>query len=204
LIGKKIIQTFTTMITDQQFKQAAKSLNCDAAVIKAVNQVESSGNGFLPDGRSKILFEGHIFWKQLIAAGIDPKPLQKANKDILYPVWNLETVRPLYKMDQYQRLEKAKKINETAALMSASWGAFQIMGFNFKACGEASVQDFVAAQQDEFNQLQCFCNYIQSTHLDVNLQHLDWKGFARAYNGPEYAKNLYDTKLAKAYAKFKG
>lgn len=191
------------MITELQFQQAAKLLNCDPAVIKAVNQVESSGNGFLKDGRPKILFEGHIFWKQLLLAGIDPKPLQKANSDILYPVWNLATVRPLYKMDQYVRLEKAKKINENAALMSASWGAFQIMGFNYKLCNRASVQDFVTAQQDEYNQLQCFCNYIKSTHLDVNLQHLDWKGFARAYNGPDYLKNQYDTKLARAYNSFK-
>jgi hypothetical protein len=71
------------------------------------------------------------------------------------------------------------------------------------ACGYTNVGDFVAAQNDEFTQLQSFCNYLKSTHLYVNLQNLDWKGFARGYNGPDYAKNQYDTKLAKAYSGFK-
>ncbi|NBT89135.1 MAG: DUF3380 domain-containing protein, partial [Flavobacteriaceae bacterium] len=30
----------------------------------------------------------------------------------------------------------------------------------------------------------------------------DWAGFAKGYNGPAYAKNAYDTKLAGAYANF--
>jgi hypothetical protein len=191
------------MISDQQFEQAAQSIGCETAAVKAVNQVEARGNGFIADGRPKILFEGHIFWKQLLALGIDPKQHLTGNADILYPVWNITLVRPLYNMDQYQRLGKAKTINEEAALMSASWGAFQIMGFNFKACGYASVSDFVTAQSDEGNQLQCFCNYLKSTHLYLNLQHLDWAGFARGYNGPDYLTNQYDKKLLNAYQKFK-
>jgi len=37
----------------------------EPAVILAIQQVESGGNGFFSDGRPKILFEGHIFWKEL-------------------------------------------------------------------------------------------------------------------------------------------
>lgn len=192
------------MLSDQQFSQAAASIGCETAAVKAVNQVESSGSGFRSDGKPKILFEGHIFWKQLIQIGIDPKTIQAGNEDILYPTWNQATVKPLYKMDQYQRLAKAEKINADAAMKSASWGAFQIMGFNYAYCGYANVGQFVDAQNEEFNQLQCFCNYLKSTHLNVNLQHLDWKGFARGYNGPDYAKNQYDLKLQKAYNSFKG
>ncbi len=190
------------MISDQQFSQAAQSIGCQTAAVKAVNQVEARGNGFLADGRPKILFEGHIFWKQLIALGIDPKAHLAGNADILYPVWSSAAVRPLYNMDQYQRLAKARAINEPAALKSASWGAFQIMGFNYASCGYKSVADFVNDQADEAKQLQCFCNYLKSTHLNVNLQHLDWAGFARGYNGPDYLQNQYDKKLAAAYQKF--
>jgi hypothetical protein len=191
------------MLNNQQFSSAGLSINCDAAAIQAVNQVEARGNGFLSNGKPKILFEGHIFWKQLLKVGIDPHPLQAGNEDILYPTWDLDKVRPFYKMDQYTRLDKAKAIHEEAALKSASWGAFQIMGFNHKACGYDTVKDFVNAQADEFNQLQCFCNYIRSTHLDVNLRNHDWKGFARGYNGPDYWKNQYDTKLQRAFDGFK-
>lgn len=190
------------MITDTQFSDAANTLNCDVAAIKAVNEVESRGSGFLNNGKPKILFEGHIFWKQLIAKNIDPTSIRAGNEDILYPSWKKELVTPFYNLDQYQRLEKAKKINVDAANASASWGAFQIMGFNFKACGFNSVADFVAAQNSEFSQLQCFCNYIKKYNLNVHLQHQDWAGFARAYNGPDYIKNAYDKKLQKAFEKF--
>lgn len=190
------------MLTEQQFSNAANLLGCDTAAVKAVNQVEARGNGFQKDGKVKILFEGHIFWKQLLKNGIDPKTRLTGNEDILYPTWNLAKVRPYYNMNQYVRLEKAKLIDETAALKSASWGAFQIMGFNHKACGYNTVQEFVSAQAEEANQLMSFCNYLRSTHLDVNLRNHDWKGFARGYNGADYWKNQYDTKLQKAYDAF--
>ncbi len=114
------------MITEKQYKDAATSIGCEVAAVKAVNKVESSGSGFLANGKPKILFEGHIFWKQLLALGIDPKPLQKGNEAVLYPTWDRAVVTPLYKMDQYARLEQAKAINKDAALKSASWGALRL------------------------------------------------------------------------------
>jgi hypothetical protein len=190
------------MLTEEQFQNAAELIGCNIAAVMAVNAVESRGSGFLKDGRPKILFEGHIFWKQLKAIGINPAQFQRGNEEILYPSWNLKAVRPFYNMDQYLRLQKARAINRNAADLSASWGAFQIMGFNYKACGYKLVKDFVTAQDDEYSQLKCFCNYIKNQHLDVNLIHLDWAGFARAYNGPEYTQNQYDAKLKRAYDKY--
>lgn len=191
------------MLTRNQFKIVADKLGCETEAVMAVSTVESNGNGFLPNGKPKILFEGHVLWKQLLRAGINPENIRTGNEDILYPVWKLDIVRPFYKMDQYQRLEKAKAINKEAALKSASWGAFQIMGFNYGVCNFSSVIDFVEAQADEFSQLQCFTNYIKNNHLDVNLKNLDWAGFAKAYNGKEYRKNNYDGKLKNAYNKYK-
>jgi hypothetical protein len=191
------------MLSRDQYQTEANLLGCETEAIMAVGSVESNGHGFQTNGEPKILFEGHIFWRQLLKAGINPAAIQKGNEDILYPVWNLATVRPLYNMDQYQRLNKAKAINPEAALKSASWGAFQIMGFNYAACGYASVEDFVAAQNDEFSQLQCFSAYIKNNHLNVNLEHLDWAGFALAYNGKGYQANHYDTKLKAAYDQYK-
>jgi len=34
------------------------------------------------------------------------------------------------------------------------------------------------------------------------LRKRNWAAFAKAYNGPGYAKNQYDTKLAASYATF--
>ena len=40
---------------------------------------------------------------------------------------------------------EAAHLNRIAALKSASWGKFQLMGFNYKLCGFNSLQAFVNA-----------------------------------------------------------
>lgn len=191
------------MITEQQFAASAALLKIEVAAIKAVAEVESSGEGFLSDGKPKILFEPHIFWKQLRTKGIDPNLFMEENPDILYPTWKSGAYGPVSK--QHDRLERASKINREAALLSASWGRFQIMGFNWKLCGSASLQDFINDMfKDEDSQLKCFTNYIKSTFLDDELRNHDWAGFARGYNGPQYVKNRYDVKLRTAFQKYKG
>lgn len=191
------------MISEKQFADSAKELNVEVAAIKAVAEVESSGDGFLADGKPKILFEPHIFWKELPKKGIDPNLFMEENPDILYPKWKSGAYGPVSK--QHDRLQRASKINREAALLSASWGRFQIMGFNWKACGAASLQEFVNdMHESEDKQLHRFTKYIRSTFLDDELRNHDWAGFARSYNGPMYVKNKYDTKLRTAYLKYKG
>ncbi len=187
------------MITEQAFKKSAGFLGVEIAAIKAVAEVESGGDGFLPDGKVKILFEPHIFWKELKKVGINPEPIQS---DILYPVWGS---KPYGKVSaQHERLDRAIKISQPAALKSASYGKFQIMGFNHKAAGFDNIDGFVAAMStSEDEQLSAFTTYIRNTGLDDELKFKDWAGFARAYNGAAYAKNNYDKKLAAAYNKFK-
>jgi len=99
-------------------KAAAERIGVEPCALQAVCEVEAAGNGFLPDGRPKILFEGHIFWKELKKAGLDPNQYAAANPDILYPKWT----KAYYKggVREYDRLEWAKKINREAALKSAS------------------------------------------------------------------------------------
>jgi len=185
------------MITEQQFKESALRIGCKVAAIKAVTEVESRGSGFLKTGFPKILFEPHIFWKQLRNKGITP-----VVSDICYPVWK---TKPYGSVEsQPDRLDKAVKINREAALMSASWGLFQIMGFNYKACGCKTIQEFVNRMMDsEDEQLELFINYITNSKLDDELINEDWAGFARGYNGAQYAKNNYDKKLKVAFLKYK-
>jgi N-acetylmuramidase len=89
-----------------------------------------------------------------------------------------------------------------AALMSASFGRFQIMGFNHASCGYVEVEEFVAAMNSEGRQLAAFIEFIKARDLDDELQRRDWAGFARGYNGKAYAVNQYDLKLKRAYEKF--
>src|ERR687890_519428 len=106
------------MITDIQFEKSSKLLGVEPAVIKAVAKVESNGEGFLPDGKPKILFEPHIFWKQLRRRNIKPERHTKGNEDILYPIWKPGKYGTVSK--QHDRLDRAMKINREAALSSAS------------------------------------------------------------------------------------
>ena len=46
-------------------------------------------------------------------------------------------------------------------------------------------------------------NFIRSNNLASALRRHDWKAFARGYNGPDYAKNSYDVRLARSYDKWR-
>lgn len=183
-------------ISEKKFQEVAKTLGCKVAAIKAVDFVESRGGGFLDNGDVKILFEPHIFWKELRKVNITPK-LSK----ICYPTWGTQPYGTVNV--QHDRLNEATKIHREAALKSCSWGRFQIMGFNFKECGCKTLQEFInKIYESEESQLELFSNYIKSVFLDDELRVLDWKGFARGYNGPAYTKNQYDIKLKNAYLNF--
>lgn len=179
-------------------RNASEALGIDPCAVKAVVDVESSGSGFLPDGRPTILFEGHVFWRELKSRDIDPAPLAAKYPNIVYPKWD----RTQYRggSAEWERLNIAALIDKDAALCSASWGLFQIMGFNHRAAGFDTVSDFADAQSmSEARQLETFCEFMRSEGLVQYLAALDWAGFARRYNGSGYAANKYDAKLKQAY-----
>lgn len=179
-----------TRFTDESIENAAKKIGCAVAAVRAVIDVESRG-GFLADGRPKILFERHYF-RRLSGGKFD-----QSHPDISAGKWGG------YKggAAEYDRLARAIKLDRDAALRSASWGAFQIMGDHFKFCGFATAEDFVKAMvAGEPEQLDVFVTFVRKSKLDDELINLDWRGFARGYNGPAYEKNKYHTKLAAAYA----
>lgn len=192
------------MITEKQYKEAAQKLNCEIAAIKAVQKIETGGKGgFLSNDKPVILFEGHVFWKYLKQNNIDPNKFVKGNEDILYPSWT----KKYYKggIAEWDRLNRAIQIHRDSALMSASWGMFQIMGFNYKTCGKRSVRDFVdSMSESEYEQLMLSVNFIiNNPKILKALQNKDWDTFAYYYNGSGYKANQYDTKLAQAYKQFK-
>ena len=192
---------YAMLVTEADFIRNAEELGVDVAAVMAVKEVESSGKGFLAPNKPVILFEGHIFWSQLKDRGINPEDHLEGNEDILYPKWTKEH----YKggIAEYDRLERAKLIDEEAAVCSASWGLFQIMGFNHKVCGCETVQDFVTAMsENEGRHLDLFASFVRNNSLVQYLRDKDWAGFARRYNGPAYAENRYDEKLSAAYEKF--
>ena len=163
--------------------------------IHAVIDVESSGSGFDGQGRPKMLFEPHVFWRNLSGA----KRAAAVAQGLAYPNWKPGA----YPKDSYPRLLQAMKIDETAALKAASWGLGQILGENHRKAGYATVQDMVAAfVEDEDAHLAAMVAFIKATGLADELRRHDWAGFARGYNGARYADHGYHTRLAAAYAKW--
>jgi hypothetical protein len=178
-----------TRFTSGAIAAAAESLGCDIAAVRAVIDVESKG-GFQDDKRPKILFERHHFHRHTGGKH------SGGHGDISSPDAGG------YKggSREYDRLTRAIALDRRAALMSASWGAFQIMGSNHKAAGFDDVEDFCKSMcQSEDDQLRAFVAFVKANKLDDELRRRDWAGFARGYNGPAYRKYDYDRKLAAAY-----
>jgi peptidoglycan hydrolase-like protein with peptidoglycan-binding domain len=188
---------------DADLERAAEGLGVELAALRAVYKVESNGRGFAED-QPKILFEGHVFWRQLKVQGVDPQPLAGGNRDILFPKWTREFYGD--QAHERQRLRRAEALHEAAARESASWGLFQIMGYHWQALRYTSINDFVDhMRRHERDQLDAFCRFVQATRgLVEALRSLDWPAFAYKYNGPGYRQNAYDDKLRAAYLKFKG
>jgi hypothetical protein len=183
-----------TPVTAADVSRAAAALSTTPAHIRTVRDVEAAGAGFA-NGLPKILFEGHIF-SRLTGGRYD-----RTNPAISYPKWD-RSKYPGTQQGRYNQLLDAVGLDVDAAFSAASYGAFQILGQNYRVCGFATPFDFVMAQADtEGAQLIAFINFIRGNRLDDALRNGRWAEFARGYNGSAYKANQYDVKLAQAFAK---
>jgi hypothetical protein len=186
---------------------AAQRLDVPLASVYAVNEVESKGKGFLDNGKPVILFERHIMYRQLSKVRqVDDDPAELKHHADQLAATNPAIVNPKAGgyaggTAEHQRLATARLMDDTAALESASWGAFQIMGFHWQRLGYASVQDFVTAMStSESQQFDAFVRFIETDPvLYKALKARKWAEFAKLYNGPDYQRNLYDIKLQRAF-----
>lgn len=186
------------IVADTAWSDFARALEIDVATLRAVAEVESAGDGFLPppSDKPKVLFEGHAFHR-LTGGRYD-----REHPGLSYAKWS----RSKYSgspAGEWRRLEAACRLDRAAALQSASWGLFQIMGFNYPYCGCVDVDAFVARQYESATrQLALMVKFVSRPPLLPALRKHDWKAFARAYNGPGYAANHYDERLAAAHARW--
>ncbi|MEW7290314.1 N-acetylmuramidase domain-containing protein [Aquimarina sp. 2304DJ70-9] len=209
---RNIIAFNDKFLSEQDIKDFAQNFGLETAMVKAVNEVESRGKGFLLSGKPIILFEGHIFWRELDKRGVKPSDyVSEYTKDVLYKKWTKTHYRG--GSGEYDRLEKAAGISDLpafhdAAHSSASWGSFQIMGFHYKHLGYSSIDQFVSVMYEhEREHLKAFGKFIEKTSFKGKklidwIKEKNWARFAEGYNGPGYKKNKYDTKLKNAYLRY--
>lgn len=190
-------------ITRQQIADLASHLDIEPAVLHAIIAVECRGSGFDSNARPVILFERHMFWRQLTHKKLFEirDRCYKERPDLCYPRWTQGNYG--LQSAQHGRLDVAATYHRESALESASWGLGQIMGLHWQDLGYPSLQSFVNAMyRDEAAQADAMCRFIRMKSLIDELQRKDWAGFALRYNGAGYKANRYDERLAKAYASF--
>lgn len=186
---------------------AAERLGVELDAIYAVNEVESLGEGFLANGKPKVLYERHIMYKRLAMPNDQDDNVAelKRHADELaasYP----QLVNPspggyIGGAGEHQRLAQARMLDANCADESTSWGGFQVMGYHWQRLGYPNLADFVARMnRNENEHFEAFVRFIETDPvLHKALKGKKWAQFAKLYNGPAYARNLYDVKLERAY-----
>lgn len=184
-----------TPLTRNDVDEVLDLIGAEESALWAVLAVETSGSGFLPDRRSKILFERHYFHRLTEGRFDDEYPEISAKSAGGYGAAGAH---------QYDRLNIALKLDEAAALQSASWGLGQIMGSHFAKLGYATPVEMVETfARSEGEQLTAIAKFLIAEGLVDVIREKNWAHFARVYNGPNYAINRYDEKLASYYERYK-
>lgn len=180
-------------------QQYAVPLGIDIWLLLAIAKIESNSKGFIAKNKPVVLFERHIFYRQLKKQGFDVDFLTKQYPLLINPTSGGYQGRA---RENY-RLAMAKQIHEACAIESASFGLFQIMGSHWKALGYPSAQDFEQQMSEsELKQTDAFIRFISlkgNQRIIHALKNKDFRLFARLYNGPNYAKNNYDQKIEALY-----
>lgn len=184
------------MLSD--FKKAARELACETAAVRAVADVESGGRtGFDTHKRPKILFEVHIFQKNTGGK------FDHSHPELSAPYSSPRRVQS-YNKDQWKVLHAAFALAPQAACKSASWGMFQVLGENYQMVGWKTVRQFVTDMfVSEAQHMRAFLGYCRAANLVRHLRTHSWASFAAGYNGPGYAANAYDIKMANAYKRYR-
>jgi len=188
-------------ITETDMQNAARRIGVPVANLKALAEKESGRGAFSREGRPVILFEAHWFSR------LTNRRFDRSHPHISSRRWD----RRLYARHmpgRYQRMADAAALDFDAALQSASWGRFQIMGFHWQRLGYASPMQFALAMvSSEANHLDALVRFIEAHNLARALRSCrpndpqSCVEFARRYNGPAFARNRYHTKLARLIAR---
>ncbi len=181
-------------------RTAASQLGIELAAMLAVIEIESAFRFFaVVNGKDEpvIRWEGHYFDRRLSGKDRDRARAQGLASPTAGAIKN-----PASQAARWAMLDRAVLINATAALESASYGGGQVMGANWRALKYGSVDALVnAARSGVAGQINMMARFIRTNGLEGALKRRDWAAFARGYNGQNFAKNGYHTKLAKAYAR---
>lgn len=180
-------------LSEPDFLEAAAIIGCTTETIKALTAVEGNTVGFLSNDEPALWFHHDVFSRKtggvydIIAPDISCPDAGNYGSD----------------MEQHSRLHKAISYNKDAALASAGWGKFQLMGYNYELAGFSSLQNFISAMyKSEREQLIAFIHYLKNLSLDADLRNRDWQAFASKYKNIN-EQQAFVARLIDAYSKYK-
>lgn len=185
------------------YSAAAWFLGVEPAALQAVAEVEAGPYGaFLDTGEPVILYERHVFHRLTngrFAGALAPGDLPREVSQLSRPDfggWGPVSI-------QHAKLAAAVKLDREAALKACSWGLFQILGLNHAEAGHPTLQGFVTAMYRSVDEhLRALVMFLRHDERMVEaLRDREWAAFAARYNGPAFARNQYDKKLAAAFAR---
>jgi hypothetical protein len=184
-------------LTRNDYAAVAQMLGCEVEAVQAVVQVESGRLGaFAADGKPVILYEPHIFSRRT------NRRFDASHPSVSYPSWDASKY-PRTQEGRWAQLRDAYALSPEDAVASASYGLFQIMGFNHQACGFNTAKEFVAdMSKNQARHLAAFAAFVRSNNLDDELVRKDWEGFARGYNGSGQVER-YGRLMREAYEAIK-
>lgn len=171
------------------------------AALAGIAEVESGGQVYAAvDGRAEpmIRWEGHYFDQRLAGAA-----RAKARAAGLASPNAGGVANPKRQPARWALLARAIEIDAIAAYESCSWGLGQVMGAHWRDLGFGSVTELVnLCRRDAGGQVELMARFIARNGLTDAIRRRDWAAFAKAYNGPAYRTNRYDTKIAAAVARW--
>jgi hypothetical protein len=177
------------------YQAAADALGTDVAAVTAVAEVESSGETMWDIGgqpRPPIRLESHWFGK------LTGYQFNESHPHISSRKWT-PSLAAKTRAGAWAHFEEASSLDERAAIQAVSWGAFQIMGFHYKALDFPTPYEMKAAAFTESGQLDMFVRFIMaSPAIHHALQQHDWDAFTARYNGPGQV-DVYAPKIRAAY-----
>lgn len=171
-------------LTAQQITDLAIKNGYTYKRLNAVVKVESGGIGFAADGKLIIQFEPSWFKRK---SPYTPSGL-----------WSQNGVER--QVREWIAFNDAFRKDPNAAMESTSIGLMQVMGFHYKSLGFKTVGEmWDYAKVSEVNQLDLAIRFIKlNPKLDKALKSGDAETFAYYYNGAQYRKFNYHTRLKNA------
>lgn len=195
-----------SLISKDLYEKESKRIGVETAMMLSIAKQESKRESFYKEGQATILFERHKMWEYLM------KDLKKSKEELK----KLKAADPAIVNDnsggygkyseQYEKLEKAKKIDYNTAVKSCSWGKFQVMGFNYAVAFSSPKEMEKSVNLCEIQQFYFFIGYLEKTNGIIDaMKNKNWELIAAKYNGSKWKTYNpdYATNIKKFYNEFK-